>query len=289
MKQIQNLIINNKISMELLLNTDKKPDPQTPNEELFWDDPYISQQMLSAHLNPDLDAASYKHETIRQITEWLVKHNNWKEGTRILDLGCGPGLYCTRFAKHGLDVVGMDYSENSIRYAKKFAEENELNIRYIYQDYLTMDFDCEFDAVFMIYCDFGALTNDGRDRLLQKIYRALKPGGIFIFDVFTSRNWEHPKERNWYASETGFWRPTKHLVLEQGFHYPEEAVYLSQYIVIEDNGRVATYNIADHYYSKDDILKLMMRHGYQVQDIWSDLTGKPYEEDTKGLGVCAKK
>lgn len=289
MKQIQNLIINDKINMELILNADKKPDPQTPNEELFWDDPYISQQMLSAHLNPDLDAASYKHETISQITEWLVKHNNWKEGTRILDLGCGPGLYCTRFAKHGLDVVGMDYSKNSIRYAKKFAEENELNIRYIYQDYLTMDFDCEFDAVFLIYCDFGALTNDGRDRLLQKIYKALKPGGIFIFDVFTNRNWEQPKERNWYASEVGFWRPTKHLVLEQSFHYPEEAVYLSQYIVIEEYGKVATYNITDHYYSKDDILKLMMRHGYQVQDIWSDLTGKPYEEDTKGLGVCAKK
>ena len=289
MKETQNLITNNNINMELLLNVVKKPDPQVPKEEPFWDDPYISQQMLLAHLDPDLEAASYKHKTIDQITEWQVEYHNLREGARILDLGCGPGLYCTRFAKHGLEVVGMDYSRNSIHYAKKYAEENDLNISYIHQDYLTMDYANEFDAVFLIYCDFGALTNDGRDRLLQKIYKALKPGGVFVFDVFTGYNWEQPKERNWYASESGFWRPTPHLILEQTFHYPEESVYLNQYIVIEGNGKITTYNITDHYYSKKDILELMTKHGYQVQEVWSDLKGKPYEECTKSLGICARK
>lgn len=289
MKGIQNLIRNNKINMELLLSTDQKPNPQIRNEEPFWDDAYISEQMLSAHLNPDLDAASYKHKTIDQIVDWLVKYHNLKEGARILDLGCGPGLYCTRFAKYGLNVVGMDYSKNSIRYAKKYAQENGLDIHYIYQDYLTMDYDCEFDAVFLIYCDFGALTDEGRDRLLQKIYKALKPGGVFVFDVFTSNNWQQQTKRNWYASEVGFWRPTPHLVLEQTFYYQDEAVYLKQYIVIDESGKVSTYHIRDHYYSKQSIQELMSKHGFQVQDCWSDLTGEDYQDNTKCLGVSTRK
>ncbi|HKM35573.1 MAG TPA: class I SAM-dependent methyltransferase [Lachnospiraceae bacterium] len=289
MKRSKNLILNNNINMELLLNSEKKPDLHATNEEPFWDDPHISQQMLEAHLNPDWDAASYSHKTIDKIVEWLVKYLNLKEHAKILDLGCGPGLYCTRFSQYGFDVVGMDYSRNSISYAKTYADTNGLNIQYIYQDYLTMDYSCEFDAIFLIYCDLGALSDSRRDLLLEKIHKALKPDGIFVFDVLTRYNWEQQPKRNWYMSESGFWRPYSHLVLEQTFDYEEENVYLRQHIIIDSRGEVSTYNLRDHYYSKQTILQLMKKHGYQVQDIWSDLTGKTYEENTKCLGVAAKK
>lgn len=289
MNRNNNLILNENMNMELLLNSVKKPDLYATKEEPFWDQPYISQQMLNAHLNPALDAASYNHKTIDEIVEWLVKYLNLKESAKILDLGCGPGLYCTRFSQHGLDVVGMDYSKNSISYAKKNADTNCLNIQYIYQDYLTMDYSCEFDAIFLIYCDFGALSDDRRDLLLQKIHKALKPDGIFAFDVFTRLNWEQQSMRNWYVSETGFWRPDPHLVLEQTFHYEAEKIFLHQHIIIDSKGEVTTYNLRDHYYSKQNIQQLLKKYGYEVQDTWSDLTGKPYEENTKCLGVVAKK
>ncbi len=40
----------------------------------------------------------------------------------------------------------------------------------------------------LIFCDLGALTDKQRDILMGKIYSALKPGGIFVFDVFTDKN-----------------------------------------------------------------------------------------------------
>jgi SAM-dependent methyltransferase len=285
----KNLILNDGVNMELLLNSEKKPDLYSACEEPFWDDPYISQQMLEAHLDPNWDAASYNHKTIDQIVEWQVKYLNLQKGNKILDLGCGPGLYSSRFSQYGLDVIGMDYSRNSINYAKRYADKNGLNIQYIYQDYLTMDFSCEFDAIFLIYCDFGALTDYRRDLLLQKIHKALKPDGIFVFDVFTGFNWEQKPKRNWYMSESGFWRPAPHLVLEQTFHYEEENVYLHQHIIIDNSGEIAAYNLRDHYYSRQDILQLMEKHGFQVQDVWSNLTGRTYEDNTKCLGVAAKK
>ena len=38
---------------------------------------------------------------------------------KILDLGCGPGLYTIRLSAAGYDVTGMDYSRRSIAYAKE--------------------------------------------------------------------------------------------------------------------------------------------------------------------------
>jgi SAM-dependent methyltransferase len=289
MKKNKNLILNDKINMQLLLNTEKKPDLYATNEEPFWDDPHISQQMLMAHLNPTWDAASYNHNKIDEIVEWLIQSLNLKEGAKILDLGCGPGLYCTRFSQYGLDVVGMDFSRNSIDYAKKYADTNHLNIEYIYQDYLTMDYTCEFDAIFLIYCDLGALSDYSRDLLLQKIHKALKPGGIFVFDAFTRFFWEGQLRRDWHMSESGFWRPYPHLVLEQTFHYEAEQVFLHQHIIVDSSGDISTYNLHDHYYSKQDILELMKSHGYHVQDVWGDLTGRLYEEKTKCLGIAARK
>lgn len=285
----KNLILDNRINMKLLSGFEKKPDLYGEREEPFWDDPHISQQMLEAHLNSEQDAASYKHKTIDGIVEWLVKYLNLKEKAKVLDLGCGPGLYCTRFSRHGLDVVGMDYSKNSINYARKHAESNCLSIQYICQDYLTMDYSCEFDCIFLIYCDFGALSDCSRSLLLQKIHKALKPGGMFIFDVFTRFNWDRQPVRNWYVSESGFWRPFPHFVLEQAFHYEKENVFLKQYIIIDNSGKVSIYNLSDHYYSKQSILQLMEEHGFCIQDIWSNLTGRAYAENTKCLGVTAKK
>ncbi len=282
-------IRNNGLNMELLVNAERRPDLNITNQEPFWDDPHISEQMLKAHLDPEWDAASYKHNTIEQIVEWQVKYLNLNKGKRILDLGCGPGLYTTRFSQYGLEVVGMDYSRNSINYAKHYAETNGLNIRYLYQDYLTMDYNCEFDVIFLIYCDFGALTDCNRDLLLQEIHKALKPKGIFIFDVFTSFNWEQNTNRNWYVSETGFWRPNPHLVLEQIFHYEVENIYLHQHIVMDDTGRVSTYNLRDHYYSRESISQLMQRHGFRIKDIWSDLAGRAYVDNTKCMGIAAQK
>ena len=285
----QNIIKDNEVNLKLLLDAAKKPDLFSTGEELFWDDPHISQQMLEAHLNPTCDGASYNHKTIDQTVKWLFEYLKLQEGSKILDLGCGPGLYCTRFFQRGLNVIGMDYSKNSISYAVKYATENNMDIQYIYQNYLTMDYSNEFDAIFFISCDFGALSNTNRDLLLQKIHKALKPNGVLVFDVFTKFNREQQSSSNWYVCETGFWKPYPHLVLEQTFHYEDENVFLDQHTVIDNSGNITTYKLWDHYYSIETISQVMEENGYLVQDIWSDLTGKHYEDKSKKLGIVVKK
>lgn len=164
-----------------LLSLLQKPTLWQRSLENFWDDEHISKGLLEAHLNPDSDAASRNHSFIEGSAQWLF--SIIPAGSKILDLGCGPGLYAKRLSDAGFDVTGIDFSKRSINYAK----ENDRKSKYIYQNYLELDYSEAFDAVILIYCDYAALTMEERKTLLAKVYRALKPGGLFIFDVFTEQ------------------------------------------------------------------------------------------------------
>jgi len=100
-----------------LAELSKKPALFTPGEKKFWDDPHISKCMLEAHLDPNHDAASRRPEIIDQTVHYLFESGILKHGMKVLDLGCGPGLYAERLYKAGVDVVGLDISERSIEYA----------------------------------------------------------------------------------------------------------------------------------------------------------------------------
>ncbi len=92
------------MNLEYIRKLQEKPAPFTPGEPLFWDDPHISTQMLKAHLNPDNDLASRRPQTIQKSVDWLTASLDLQTGDSVIDLGCGPGLYASRLAEHGLRV-----------------------------------------------------------------------------------------------------------------------------------------------------------------------------------------
>lgn len=116
----------------------------------------------------------------------------------------------------------------------------------------------------MIYCDFGALSNDNRVVLLQKVFRALKPGGVFIFDVFTEAFKEEKQaKKDWDVDQVGFWAEENHIVLSEVFHYPVEKVFLNQDIVLVDLNKFEVYRSYDHYYSEMDLVHLLNENKYR--------------------------
>ena len=279
-----------KVNMDLIRSLQEKPTPFTPGELLFWDDPHISTQMLKAHLNPENDLASRRPETIQRSVDWLIASLGLQVGDAVLDLGCGPGLYSAWLAEKGLRVTGVDYSRRSIDYAMEFAHQNNLDIEYRYLDYLTLDDENLYDAALLIYGDFCPLSPEQRKRLLANIRRALKPGGYFILDVTTPiHRHKHGSRNGWYAVETGFWKPGPHLVLEEGFDYPEQSIFLDQAIVIEESGKVSVYRNWFQDFTRETITTELEAGGFAVQSTWNDLAGTPFSEDTEWIGVVTRK
>jgi hypothetical protein len=92
----------------------------------------------------------------------------------------------------------------------------------------------------------------------------------------------------WYASQGGFWRPDPHLVLEQGLDYPEEEIWLDQYIIIDQTGKITVYRNWFQDYDPDSIIKELAAGGFEVQGVWGDLTGEPFNKDGEWIGLIAR-
>ncbi len=273
-----------------LIELQHKPEPFTPGEPLFWDDPHISSQMLQFHLDPNTEAASHRPETIDRSVAWLIETLSLKAGDSVLDLGCGPGLYASRLARAALQVTGVDYSRRSIAYAAGYASANHLDIRYRYENYLDLQDENQYDAVLLIYGDFCPLNPEQRSSLLKNVHRALKADGKFLLDVSTRElRKKHGNRNGWQARETGFWKPGPHLVLEQGFDYPEQSIWLDQYIVVEADGNVSVYRNWFQDYTPETICAELEQSHFPVDSLWGDLTGSHHTPESEWIGVVAHK
>lgn len=267
----------------------KKPELYTPSTGKFWDDAYISEQMLQAHLNPERDAASRRHNFIEQSVGWISQIAPPAAYMALLDIGCGPGLYTERFYKAGYFVTGMDFSKRSIAYAREHAAIYESDVQYICQDYLTMDYVEQFDVITLIYCDYGALSFSDRQLLTAKVYKALKPGGKFILDVFKP-NMRNSEKQTWqYFAHGGFYTQEPHLCLESVYQYDDDdRTELRQFIVLTESA-INCYNIWDHFFSQDKLTKEILSAGFREHTIYGDVAGTACAEEQETLcGVFSK-
>ena len=261
----------------------ENPPLDAPSTHPFWDDTHISKGMLDAHLNPDWDAATRKPEFLDASVRWITEVAPPARHRDLLDLGCGPGLYAERFHAAGYTVTGVDLSARSITYAREQAQKNGSGITYRCENYLKLPDVGAYDLVTLIYCDYAALSNTDRPILLEKAYRALRPGGILLFDVFTPAV-RKPQSRTWYHSAgPGFWTEAPHLCLEADQHYEDGMTELWQHIVVTET-ETRCYNIWNHMFTKDSLLAEVLPAGFREAAVYGDVAGKPYEE--KGEMLC---
>lgn len=259
-----------------------RPELYAPSTDAFWDDTHISKGLLEAHLNPDWDAATRKRDFLITSVSWITSIAPPKRFQKLLDLGCGPGLYAERFKSVGYSVTGVDFSNRSIKYAKEQTQLNKSNIEYHYQNYLTIDYVSQFDVITLIYCDYAALSISDRFILLEKVYQALKPNGKFIFDVFTPKMRKSESHTWHYEEKGGFFSEEPHICLESVYQYDDcDETELRQSIIFNEKA-VHCYNIWDHFFTKEKLLSEAQPLGFSAYNFYGDASGKKFSdaEDT---------
>jgi ubiquinone/menaquinone biosynthesis C-methylase UbiE len=69
-------------------------------------------------------------------------------GKKVLDVGCGSGVYSVDFARRGARrVVGVDFSDNMLRLARQEAEQHQVADRceFIRADFIELELEDTFD------------------------------------------------------------------------------------------------------------------------------------------------
>ena len=88
-----------------LIPQDPNPVPWTEGDTIPWHEPGFSERMLHEHLSQDYDMASRRFEIIDKHVAWIHENVLSGKASKVLDLGCGPGLYTSRLARLGHECL----------------------------------------------------------------------------------------------------------------------------------------------------------------------------------------
>lgn len=274
---------------EMLKKLAVRPDPwSTTTTKDLWTRPHIASQMLAYHLDQDTPLASRPIALIEKIVDWLDAELSL-DGKRVCDLGCGPGLYSTRFAERGADVTGVDFSPTAIEYAESQISTTDCGIKYLVADYLNDDLPTEFDVVTLIYYDFCALSPVDRQKLLQRIASMLNPGGRLVMEVLAEGAIRGFREQVTIEKQLmgGFWADSDYVGIHRTWVYPEEALSLDHYLIVEPSEHWQILNWMQ-YFSPDRIERELEAAGFTVRTLAGSLAGEALAEDSTEIGLIAE-
>jgi SAM-dependent methyltransferase len=258
--------------------------------DALWTSPDISEMMLRYHLDGEVDLASRRTAFIDASFAWIGRRFELGEGKRVIDLGCGPGLYVSRLARTGAHVTGVDFSPRSIAYAREQAAREGLDVDYRLGDYLALDLEGRYDLAMMIMCDYCALSPEQRARLLHRVGELLAPGGAFLFDVYSEGYFETWEEMTAYGPEMmdGFWSTKPYFGFQTTFKYQAEKVVLERYLIVEEDRQVEYFNWFQHY-SPESLTAEVEAAGLVVADVYGDVAGEPFDPSLPEFAVVVRR
>ncbi|MBZ0293253.1 MAG: methyltransferase domain-containing protein [Anaerolineae bacterium] len=248
-----------------LINRSTRP---TEWQKIPWDDPDFSRRMLAEHLSQSHDQASRRFNIIDQHVKWIHTKVLQQQPANILDLGCGPGFYTSRFTALGHTCTGMDFSPASIDYAREHHPGSE----YILGNVCELDYGGQYDLITMIYGELNAFAPKDAERIVNKAHTALKPGGKLLLEA-------HPYEAiyrfgqegtSWHTAQKGLFSDEPYLCLiESRFETDCTISYYYVYAVV--SGAMQQYITMHQAYTDDEYRHLLQ--AFERVSFYPSLTG----------------
>lgn len=233
----------------------------TPNGNSDWfaawfDSPYY--QLLYRHRN-QAEAAEF----IRRV----ATHIALPTGAAVLDLACGNGRHSKTLHELGYNVTGVDLSEASLA----LAREKTPGARFIPADMRELHFDAEFSAVFNLFTSFGYFqATADNTRVLEGIYRALKPSGWLVLD---------------YLNATQVRKrivPVEAKTLD-GVHFIQHRFVqderVNKEITVKDGDHTEKHTESVQLFELPDFEILLQTTGFELRSTWGNYDGRPFHPE----------
>ena len=211
----------------------------------------------------------------------------------ILELGSGTGIHAINLAKQGYEVTGVDLSPVMVNIARSNAvslPQSQSASQPVFSegDIRAVRFNKTFDAVISLFHVISyQTTNADVTAAFETARHHLKPGGIFIFDV-------------WYGPAVLTERPDVRVkrmedekielnrLAEPVLHPNENRVDVHYHVFVRDLATQAVAELKEthamRYFFKPEIEQIAIHGGFQCQHEEEWLSGKAIGCDT--WGVC---
>ncbi len=121
-------------------------------------------------------------------SQYLLFHikKSKTDNIRGCDVACGSGNITTLLKKGGVDVFGVDISEQMLQVAAEKSRQMALKINYILADGIDFSSTHKLDFVTMCLDGVNYIKGEDVEKLFQNIYNNLGEKGVFFFDISTT-------------------------------------------------------------------------------------------------------
>jgi SAM-dependent methyltransferase len=237
---------------------------------------------------PVISQALNSPEGAARAVRWLVGVTGLKPGARVLDSPCGFGRHAIAFAHSGYRVTGVDFNETELGRGRAAAAAAGVTVDWICQDMRDTDFASDFDLAVNLDQSIGYFTDDEDRQLIDRFWRALTPGGLFVLDA---RNRDQcvrslaAEERRQFDDWT--------LRIENAFD-PLTSRWRARWSRIEGdavNGeRETPIGESDiRLYAAHELRAMLRPERWSRVDVYGGLDGTPFSMDAPRLVIVARK
>jgi SAM-dependent methyltransferase len=257
--------------------------PFDPGAELDWGRPEYARRLLREHLDQSHDGAS-RRQTVIAVQMRRLRRLLPRAPARILDAGCGPGLYAVPLAMLGHDVTGVDVSAAAIRHARGLAREAHLlgRTRFVQGDLRNVPLpEAGFDAALLVYFVLEAFSRAEQPRVLERVAGSLAPTGILIAEMRLHPDQPPGRIDWWDIVPNSLLSDRRHLLLGDAVYDQRRHTYVLREVAVFDDGSVAARQTSGWLCPFASIPRLFARAGLadvSMFDGWSSAPAHPLSE-----------
>ncbi len=209
--------------------------PWARPEGFPWADEAFSRRMLKLHLDPDTDQGTRRPAVVAAHIDWLLgtmalMAPRLDQPYHILDVACGPGLYCHELARRGHRATGLDIAPAALDHARRKAAEENLSCRFLSRDLTDPDpglpglIPADFgpvDAITWWFGDFHGFAAARAPEILAHLARCLRPGGLFMLEYQPLDQFVTDNGTTWDLVRESPFSDQPHLWLQEYTWHPD--------------------------------------------------------------------
>jgi SAM-dependent methyltransferase len=265
--------------------------PFDPGAELDWGRPEYARRLLREHLDQSHDGASRRQSVIAAQVRRLRRLIP-PAPARILDAGCGPGLYAVPLARLGHDVTGIDVSAAALRHARGLARETRLlgTARFVKGDLRDVALPAAgFDAALLVYFVLEAFSRAEQAKVLARLADSLAPSGVLIVEMRLHPDQPPGRIDWWDVVPNSLLSDRRHLLLGDAVYDQRRHTYVLREVAVFDDGSVAARQTSGWLCPFASIPRLFAQGGLPDVSMFDGWSSSPAHALSDSILVVARR